>query len=98
MHRKGVKYVTIGGGRGVVKYRGTVEVGAGKYYIAIHLSTIEYKELEFIGCVSACFLVSMIGTGSLVTIIIILVPGVPRTTAQGLKLSVDHKLVAMSLG
>lgn len=29
MHRKGVKYVTIGGGRGVVKYRGTVEVGAG---------------------------------------------------------------------
>lgn len=54
MHRKGVKYVTIGGGRGVVKYRVTVEVGAGKYYIAIHLSTIEYKELEFIGCVSGC--------------------------------------------
>lgn len=46
-------------------------------------------------------LVSMIGTGSLMTIIIILVPGVVTTTAQGLKyfkLSVDHKLVAMSLG
>lgn len=98
MHRKGAKYVTIGGGRGVDKYGGTVEVGAGKYYIAIHLSTIEYKELEFIGCVSACFLVSMFSTGSLMIIIAILVPGVARTTAQGLKLSVDHKLVAMSFG